>query len=91
MAHGPERAVSDPRRVRHRLTSFLDTHAGRDHVPGMTPEIRMVILDTTGPTARLVVENWPRERALALHGLLGTKKPATGQTGRAKQAALVRG
>jgi hypothetical protein len=39
------------------------------------PEIRVVVLDTTGPTARLLVENWPRERALAFHGLPETKKP----------------
>lgn len=39
------------------------------------PEIRVVVLDTTQPCARLVVENWPRDRALAFHGLAETKKP----------------
>lgn len=73
------------------MTSFLDIAAGRDHVSGMTPEIRIVIVDTTGPTARLTVETWPRRAALAFHGLAETKKPAAVQTGRAKRPALLRG
>jgi hypothetical protein len=39
------------------------------------PEIRVIVLDTTGPCAVLAVENWPRERALAFHGVAETKKP----------------
>lgn len=39
------------------------------------PQIRVLVLDTTGPTARLAVENWPRAAALAFHGLPETKKP----------------
>lgn len=43
--------------------------------PDVQPRIRVLILDTTGPCARLVVENWPRAAAMALHGIPETKKP----------------
>jgi len=42
----------------------------------MSPsEIRVIVLDTTGPVAGLAVENWQRRDALAFHGLPETKKP----------------
>lgn len=45
----------------------------------LTPDIQstipVLVLDTTGPVARLRVEAWPRERALAFHGLAGNEKP----------------
>lgn len=53
------------------------------------PEIRVIVLDTTGPTARLVVENWSRARALAFHGLQDAKKPPRRVAGRSKRAEFV--
>ncbi len=55
----------------------FDRPTRRAHLSSMTqrPEIRIVVLDTTQPCARLAVENWPRAKALAFHGLPDTKKP----------------
>ena len=35
----------------------------------LDPEIRVVVLDTTGPVETLAIERWPRAKALAQHGL----------------------
>jgi hypothetical protein len=39
-------------------------------------EIRIVVLDTTGPVDHLRVELWPRERAVAFH----LRQPRTRKT-----------
>ncbi len=72
------------------MTSFLDIGGGRRHVSAMTPEIRIVVLDTTGPTARLTFELCPRRDALAFHGLQNEKPRLRVQAGRAKLLERVR-
>jgi hypothetical protein len=66
----------------------------------MSPEIRIVVLDTTGPTERLGMEpcSWARALAfhgLAFHGLPQTQKPrrvaATGSQTARKSKSVSQG